>query len=380
MPCDLPHNDLQLWGVRGAAPLRVDRVPFFRGVPTKHLLLAIQQLQRIQHLQLFFEGCLRKVCLCRAEAGTRPGLCRGGSIFLPLKRSQSLPQVSYILKIHPPKRFATSVLDYILTRIRSFGSAPKQNDDKNGGGEWFANYLRAVHRDIYDDIDHSDAAKLLSAGKVSSLSHPRRKHDLSRIVVPGAARAFDKIREVVTRPSSRQKEEAEVLAKILIDTGMCALVDFCTLLKIGGAAFGSGGVAGGAGGSDEANGSEFGAGSTRPLVVVAYMGQVHTSAVAAFFRGHMGFTKVREAGCEAGRPTGGRGGLALPEEFWDPASVFQGGATPESGGDGAPLRRRTAGAGDGVGERRRRRATATASASAGKKRKVGGRRRRRSET
>lgn len=46
------------------------------------------------------------------------------------------------------KRFAMLVRDWTLERIRTSAEAPKENDDRDGGGEWFLSYLRAVHREV----------------------------------------------------------------------------------------------------------------------------------------------------------------------------------------------------------------------------------------
>ena len=157
---------------------------------------------------------------------------------------------------------------------------------------------------IYDDIDHSDATAVLNAKKLPSESNERQKHDLSQISVPSAAESFKQI--LACRADDVWTKEAEVLAKILIDVWMCRLVDFCTLLKIGRAAF---------------EGEKF-AGKKRPVVVIAYMGQLHTQAVEDFFISKLGFKKGVCVG-EVNWEEGDSRQLRLPEEFWDPSRIFE---------------------------------------------------------
>jgi hypothetical protein len=177
---------------------------------------------------------------------------------------------------------ALAIKTWILDAIHREMEDPKGADDKECGGEWFTSYLRAVHREIYDDIDASDAAVLLQKNQMKSLSRGRlKKHNLGKIKIPSAKHAFE---EVLARFRKRDSlppwenvvtPRVEVLAKILIDIWMCNLLDFSLLLKIANIC---------------ANESK------ENVVVVCYVGAAHAKAASDFFCETLGFKRTALVG------------------------------------------------------------------------------------
>ena len=129
---------------------------------------------------------------------------------------------------------AHAVKKWTLHAIHTRAADPKGADDPEGGGEWFTGWLRAVHRDIYDDIDHSDCGELLTLKWAKSLGvskgQTQKKYNLGEISVPSCEEGFKEIAAVSL--NERVTPRAEIQAKILIDIWMAQLVDFVTLLKI----------------------------------------------------------------------------------------------------------------------------------------------------
>ena len=117
------------------------------------------------------------------------------------------------------KQLADAARAWSLDSIRANAQDPKGGDDPEGGGEWFVGWMRAVHRDIYDDIDHSDCGELLRAKWAASLGASAcKKYDLSSMTVPSCEAGFHDISAIsLDRPVP---DRAEVLAKILIDVYM----------------------------------------------------------------------------------------------------------------------------------------------------------------
>ena len=179
-------------------------------------------------------------------------------------------------------QIAEACKDYILRAIHALASDPKGNDDVEGGGEWFVGWLRAAHREIYDDIDHSDCAELLSQKWAKSLdakdSGKSHKHNLGELQVPSCQQAFEEI--VTLDTDAKISERVEVQAKILIDIYMAQLVDFASLLTILRIVTNSADAVS-SGGDGCVNGG--GAAGKRKVVIVCYMGSMHTKAVERFF-------------------------------------------------------------------------------------------------
>ena len=232
-------------------------------------------------------------------------------------------------------RLADAVRLWTLDCIHDKAADPKGRDDPEGGGEWFVGWLRAVHRDIYDDIDHSDCGELLRAKQAASLKNPpggkKYRYNLAEITVPGAEMGFQEIAAMsLDRPVPAR---TEVLAKILVDIYMSHIVDFVTVLKILNLVVESSDStrvsSGGQGAREEGCREEGLSDGRKPVVVVCYMGAMHTKAVADFFCG---------AGAQGGgfapfRCTHFLGKyewdeddarkVKLPQDLWSPARLFE---------------------------------------------------------
>jgi len=163
------------------------------------------------------------------------------------------------------ERLAKAARTWALDGIAHMAKDPKGHDTPEHGGDWFAAYLRAVHRDMYDDLDTSDPAALLTARHVASLSKGRgKKYNLGKIGLPSAAASFEAIIEGFT-PDAVVNPRASVLAKIALDIWVLSLVDYATVLRTVEAVV------------------------TSPcdrVVVVVYLGSQHTSAIVKFWRKH----------------------------------------------------------------------------------------------
>ena len=211
--------------------------------------------------------------------------------------------------------FARLTREWALEAVRGHAADPKGADDEHGGGEWFLAYLRAVHREIYDDIDRTDPGALLNKKYMHGLSDGRpRKHKIGDITVPSCADGFDTITrelnlddkgdgdgppQTVEEWIGREKiitNRSEVCAKILIDIWTSKLVDFSAALKIG----------------------EIVASEKRSRVtIVCYMGSVHTRALTEFFCDKMGFKRKAFVGQLDWEDENAPRTLRLPEYCWD---------------------------------------------------------------
>ena len=162
--------------------------------------------------------------------------------------------------------FACHVRDWALNDIARHCDNPKLNDDEVGGGEWFLAYLRQCHREIYDDIDRSDCAELLRKRNVQG---EKKKHKIGDINIPSCTAGFRLIKDELLRIDDGKvgkpifSHDSEVMAKILIDIYMNKLVDVASLMKIG-----------------QLIAKED---TKRNIVIVVYMGSVHTRSICNFF-------------------------------------------------------------------------------------------------
>jgi len=165
---------------------------------------------------------------------------------------------------------ATSAKKWTLEAIQSHLDDPKKSDDTEGGGEWFLSFLRANHRIIYDDIDRSDPSMLLHKKFMESEYGEYRKHNIGEITIPTCKKGFDDLAQVLTNLEESDGLEqrkmvsayVESMSKILIDIWMHNLIDFTTMLKI----------------------IEIIVNEKREqVVIVCYMGSVHTKAIGKFF-------------------------------------------------------------------------------------------------
>jgi len=221
--------------------------------------------------------------------------------------SSQLHNNLYASKDPLQKEFAESVTTWIIRGIKYLAEDPKLHDDAECGGEWFEGYLRAAHRDIYDDIDLSDPGELLKRNNMPSETGGR-KHCIGKIKIPNCDDAFEEIvRRFENSPINATglynpiESRTETLAKIIIDIWMLKLVDFCALLKIGNI------VA-----QEE---------STDKVIVVSYMGLSHTRTMADFFCNHSNFQKRGYFGKVAWEDDESRK-IQLPSKLWNPSELF----------------------------------------------------------
>jgi hypothetical protein len=212
---------------------------------------------------------------------------------------------------HQPKSrrgVALAIKNWIIDSIHSNMDDPKGSDDEECGGEWFASYLRAVYRDIYDDIDNSDSAVLLQKNYMKSLSRRRlKKHNIGKIKIPSAKDAF---KEILARFEEQENlpptdnvvtPRVEVLAKIIIDIWVSNLFDFSLLLKIANIC------------ANETN---------ENVVVVCYVGSAHAKAAGDFFCGAMGFQRTAVVGKFTWEDDELQT-LDLPSKFWNLSELFR---------------------------------------------------------
>mmetsp|Transcript_100696 Transcript_100696/g.323321 ORF Transcript_100696/g.323321 Transcript_100696/m.323321 type:complete len:731 (+) Transcript_100696:3-2195(+) len=159
------------------------------------------------------------------------------------------------LVIAVQKWFRESV-EYLLTD-------PKEADEE---GDYFAAWLRACHREIWDDIDKSDPAELRRKEWVASQAHSKNKkkrHQLRDITIPGITEAFNEFSKF--DPAKRTSTMRErVLAKIIVDAFQLRLVDISMVFAIADAVLASP--------------------SDKPVVILLYAGEDHTKSVADFWR------------------------------------------------------------------------------------------------
>lgn len=201
---------------------------------------------------------------------------------------------------------ANSAREWILNDCERQCFDPKHADDEIGGGEWFLAYLREVHRDIYDDIDHTDATALLhKSSVVGEIS--MKKHKVGDITIPSCKEGFDKIVEELPRLSSAGiggkpvlGRSTEVMAKIMIDIFMSKLVDFSTALKIA---------------------QVIAKERSDKVCIVVYMGSVHTRAISDFYCGALGFKKKTFLG-KQNWPEQEARIIHLPSELWNLQQLF----------------------------------------------------------
>lgn len=203
---------------------------------------------------------------------------------------------------------AYSARKWILESIHACSNDPKNADDKEGGGEWFLAFLRANYREIYDDIDRTDPTILLHKKYIESESDERRKYNIGEIHIPTCKRGFDDIiKELAyletlhgTQQRNLISSHVEAMSKILIDIWMSNLVDFNAILKI-----------------IDIVATEV----SENIVIVCYMGSVHTKAIANFFCDKVNFTRILFVG-EYNWDEDSARRLSLPPKLWNMVNFF----------------------------------------------------------
>lgn len=214
------------------------------------------------------------------------------------------------------KQLAYEAQTWTLETIKGYSADPKNADDAEGGGEWFLAYLRGAHREIYDDIDRSDPTVLLHRKHMDSEDNgKRRRHNIGSITIPSCQAGFNEIvagyskidmqARPITCGEGYSLPKIECMAKILIDIWMSSLVDFSAILKIFTIV------------SKKVTISE-----NKNVVIVCYMGSVHTKAVGEFFSKRMGFTRKAFAGNLNWDEDASRK-IQLPDALWNVKKLFQ---------------------------------------------------------
>ncbi|CAJ1959736.1 unnamed protein product [Cylindrotheca closterium] len=195
---------------------------------------------------------------------------------------------------------ALAIQNWWMGKIHRNLKDPKGSDDPDCGGEWFEAYLHAVHREIYNDIDRSDATALLKKNKMQSLSG-NRKHDIGKIQIPNGKQGFE---EMVESFSSKTKTgidpRAEVLSKILIDIYTSCLLDIAVALKV----------------AEIAQTSK-----QKKVVIVLYLGSAHTKEVSKFFVEGLFFKRKAFLG-KMEYKEDEHHKLELPSSLWNPSELF----------------------------------------------------------
>jgi len=194
------------------------------------------------------------------------------------------PRLLQSAKNHPDtKKLVQEARTWYRRSVQYLLQDPKNADET---GDYFAAYLRAAHRDVYDDVDRSDPEILRRREHVPSLSKgKKKKHRVGDISVPGVKETFDEWKrlDLEKKPSTAKDR---VLSQIIVDAYQTSMVDVSAVLTVARC------VA-------EAKSSK--------VVVVLYMGGEHTRAVLDFFQKVMGFGY-------AGLP---KKGLCGKMEAWD---------------------------------------------------------------
>eukprot|EP00586_Coscinodiscus_wailesii_P020411 CAMPEP_0172502740 /NCGR_PEP_ID=MMETSP1066-20121228/162477_1 /TAXON_ID=671091 /ORGANISM="Coscinodiscus wailesii, Strain CCMP2513" /LENGTH=774 /DNA_ID=CAMNT_0013278107 /DNA_START=246 /DNA_END=2567 /DNA_ORIENTATION=+ len=185
------------------------------------------------------------------------------------------------------RQYALRAKQWVLELVEKHSADPKGCTMEGSDGEYFLAYLRAVHRDIYDDIDITDPEDILSKRNVHSITS-NKKYKLGDMTIPACEDAFQILLKQFDKvqPDDGQKnnhvvsEEAEVYAKIIIDIWMSLVVDFATVLKMGHI------IA-----SSSSKNHKTKEGHEQPVVLVLYMGAIHTRVIETFFVEQYGFKR-----------------------------------------------------------------------------------------
>lgn len=130
-------------------------------------------------------------------------------------------------------------------------------------GDNFAAWLRACHRDIYNDIDTSDPVKLKRRHLAQSKTYPQdksKRYNIKDLRIPSVEQAFSEF----VKYNASSTERDQVLSKIIVDSFQLRLVDLAMALKT----------------LDIA----LSAPKDKPVVIVLYAGLDHTRNVVKFFR------------------------------------------------------------------------------------------------
>jgi len=152
---------------------------------------------------------------------------------------------------------------WLRDEVRYLLSDPKEADKL---GDYFAAWLRAVHRKIYDDIDRSDPEEMRRRAWMPSEARPQSKkhrHNLKDISIPSVEDAFKEF--AAFDPESRASSRRErVLAQIAVDAFQLRMVDVAMALSVADAV--------------------LSAPAGDRIAVMLYAGEDHAKSVAQFWR------------------------------------------------------------------------------------------------
>jgi len=268
--------------------VRVDYAPFLAcGVGSP------QSLRRFFDT-LYFETVPEALKLVTLNDSTRPLACLRSLAYVPPGGTAPLRRPSARRKVpvrsapvdrylkargsQPPRTWVSGLAEQVraagaeeevaaarawyLSSVEALLSDPKEGDTE---GDYFAAYLRACHREIYEDIDRSDPEELRRLDFAKSLKHPKSKkhrHNLKSIRIPNVDVAFKEFGRF--DPEKRVTNARErVLGQILVDSFNLRLVDLAiilTVVKI-----------------------VLAAAPGEPVVIVFYGGEDHAAHVAKFW-------------------------------------------------------------------------------------------------
>ncbi|KAK3261655.1 hypothetical protein CYMTET_29450 [Cymbomonas tetramitiformis] len=194
---------------------------------------------------------------------------------------------------------------WYLSSVQKLLEDFRRNDSE---GDYFLAWLRASHRDIYEDIDTSDPAEVAGAKWAPSRSSQFKHHNLRAMRMPSAREAFQALTQLDPTRSTYSAEQ-RTLAAIIVDAFQTRLVGLCAIVAAASAIT-----------KTQAGGQ---------VVVVVYAGAEHARKIADFWRTTQGFTshglvrrgmvgKAWNTDFDEGEPRG----LSLPAYLEDLRTLF----------------------------------------------------------
>jgi hypothetical protein len=164
--------------------------------------------------------------------------------------------------------FVNTVREWYWNSVNPMLADPKNVDTT---GDYFAAYLQAAHRDMYEDLhDTTDPSKLRRCTWAPSKKDPKSKecrHNLKDVRIPSLEETFAELKgRSRTQVSSRRER---VLGQIFVDVFQLRLVDLAMVLKVANAV--------------------VAAPEDKPIAIVLYAGADHTNSIIKFWKS-MGFS------------------------------------------------------------------------------------------
>jgi len=164
--------------------------------------------------------------------------------------------------------FVNTVREWYWNSVNPMLADPKNVDTT---GDYFAAYLQAAHRDMYEDMhDTTDPAKLRRCTWAPSKKDPKSKeyrHNLKDVRIPSLEETFAELK-CRSQVSSRRER---VLGQIFVDVFQLRLVDLAMVLKVANAV--------------------VSAAEDKPIAIVLYAGSDHTNSIIKFWKA-MGFSST----------------------------------------------------------------------------------------